>query len=240
AAPRPDLGYLFFAREELPVAESALPEVLAAAAGVREAELVIMLEPTDTALEVGCLGNLFAELRFAGVATHSARPWTGDNALDKAIRGLGELVEIPPRAVTMGEATYQEVLSLTALQAGVARNVVPGEAVAEVNVRYGPDRTQAAAEERLRELVGHGGELTIVSNAPPAPAPVDNPHVERLKAAGAGPVRAKQAWTPVAEFAARGIPAINLGPGDPALAHQAAEHVTASALTRCYTILQAL
>jgi succinyl-diaminopimelate desuccinylase len=240
AAARGDLGYLFFAREELPVAESALPEVLATAPGVREAELVIMLEPTDGALEVGCLGNLMAELRWAGVAAHSARPWTGDNAIDHAVRGLAGLVGLEPRPVRMGEAEYREVVSLTGLRAGVARNVIPAEAVAEVNFRYAPDRTPEQAERRLDELVGDFGELRVVSNAPPAPAPVDNPHIERLKRAGAGPVRAKQAWTPVAEFAAHGIPAVNLGPGDPSLAHKADERVAADALARCYDILSAL
>jgi succinyl-diaminopimelate desuccinylase len=240
AAARPDLGYLFFAREELAVDESALPEVLAGAAGVRGAELVIMLEPTRCGLEVGCLGNLNAELRFAGVATHSARPWTGDNAIDRAVTGLRDLVGIAPRPVRMGEAEYREVLSLTGLRAGVARNIIPGEAVADVNFRYAPDRTPAEAEARLADLTRGEGQLTILSNAPPAPAPVDNAHVERLKAAGAGPVRAKQAWTPVAEFAAAGIPAINLGPGDPDLAHKADEHVAADALARCYDILSVL
>ena len=240
AATRPDLGYLYFAREELPVAESALPEVLATASGVRGAELVIMLEPTRSALEVGCLGNLMAELRFTGTAAHSARPWTGDNALDRAVTGLRDLVGAVPRSVRIGEAEYREVLSLTGLRAGVARNVIPAEAVAEVNFRYAPDRSPAEAEARLAELTRGEGELTVLSNAPPAPAPVRNPHVERLTAAGAGPVRAKQAWTPVAEFAAQGIPAVNLGPGDPNLAHKADERVAADALARCYDILSAL
>src|SRR4051812_43645149 len=42
-----DLAFLFFAREELQAAESALPGVFAASSLVDEAGLVIMLEPTD-------------------------------------------------------------------------------------------------------------------------------------------------------------------------------------------------
>lgn len=238
ARERADLAYLFFAREELPVAESALPEVLDSSPLVRDAALVVMLEPTDCALEVGCLGNLNAELRFAGVAAHSARPWLGQNAIDAAVRGLRALVDVEPRRIRMGEAEYVEVLSLTGIEGGVARNVIPDAAVAHLNFRYGPDRTPVDAEERLRELVPEG-DLVIGSNAPPAPAPLDNPWVERLQAAGAGPVRAKQAWTPVAEFAARGIPAVNLGPGDPAFAHKRDEQVSGAALARCYSILRA-
>jgi succinyl-diaminopimelate desuccinylase len=237
---RAELGYLFFAREELPVSESALPEVLQQGAVVRDAELVIMLEPTDCALEVGCLGNLNAELRFAGTSAHSARPWLGENAIHRAVRGLDALVGVQPRAVRQGEAEYVEVVSLTGIRGGVARNVIPAEAVADVNFRYAPDRSPGEAEARLRELVGGQAELSIVGNAPPAPAPRDNRHVERLRAAGAGPVRAKQAWTPVAEFAQAGIPAVNFGPGDPAQAHTAGEHVRADALVRAHAIIAEL
>jgi succinyl-diaminopimelate desuccinylase len=230
-------GYLFFAREELPVSESALPEILAAAGAVRQAELVIMLEPTDCALELGCLGNLNAELRFVGAAAHSARPWLGDNAIHRAIRELARLAAVEPRRVRQGEVEYVEVLSLTGIRGGVARNVVPPEAVADVNYRYAPDRTPGDAEARLRELAGEVAEVTVVGNAPPAPVPARNPHVERLRAAGAGPVRGKQAWTPVAEFAQAGLEALNFGPGDPAQAHAAGEHVRVEALARAYRIL---
>jgi succinyl-diaminopimelate desuccinylase len=240
AEERGDLGYLFFAREELPVAESALPEALDGSPLLRGAELAIMLEPTNCALEVGCLGNIMAQLVFTGVAAHSARPWLGENAAHAAVKGLAHLVHVPPRRVTQGGADYVEVVSLVGLTSGVARNVIPPEAIAEVNFRYAPDRTPAGAEAHLRKLIDGAGELRLISNAPPAPAPEDNPHVDRLLAAGAGPVRAKQAWTPVAEFAAAGIPAVNLGPGDPAFAHKADEQVTAAALERAHGILRSL
>jgi len=236
---RPDLGYLFFAREELPVAESALPEVFARCPQVLAAELAIMLEPTDCALEVGCLGNLNAELVFHGVAAHSARPWFGRNAIHAAVRGLARAVEAPERRVAFGPAEYVEVLSVTGIRGGVARNVVPAEAVADLNFRYAPDRSAQEAEALLRELIGEDGDLRIVSNAPSAPVPEGNPHVSALEAAGAGPVRGKQAWTPVAEFARAGVPAVNLGPGDPAYAHKADERVRADRLLRCYEILAA-
>src|SRR5256886_8385061 len=86
-----DLGFLFFTREELPAEESPVPEFLATCPEALEAELVIVLEPTDNELHLGCVGNLSAELTFRGVSAHSARPWTGENAIHKAAAALAPL-----------------------------------------------------------------------------------------------------------------------------------------------------
>ncbi len=77
---------LFFGREELPMAESALTPLLARER--LDAELVVMMEPTDNTIHAGCLGNINATWTFSGRAGHSARPWDGDNAIHKAARGI--------------------------------------------------------------------------------------------------------------------------------------------------------
>src|SRR5436190_17524345 len=89
-----DLGFLFFTREELPAEESPVPEFLQACGEATEAELVIVLEPTDNELHLGCVGNLSAELTFRGASAHSARPWTGENAIHKAAASLVPLAEL--------------------------------------------------------------------------------------------------------------------------------------------------
>ena len=49
----------------------------------------------------------------------------------------------------------------------------------------------------------------------------------------------KQAWTPVAEFAAAGLDAVNFGPGAPEQAHRRDESVEVAALVRSYRVLEA-
>ena len=231
-----DLAFLFFVREELPAEESALPRVFAEAPLVLESDLVVMLEPTDNEIHAGCLGNLNATVVFRGESAHSARPWQGVNAIDLAVRGLTPVAGVAPLEVEVGGLTFVEVLSATRIAGGIADNVVPDRVEARLNYRYAPNRTRAEAEERLRELVA--AEVEVTSNSPPAWPATDSPLVERLRRAGGLAVEPKQAWTPVAEFAAQGLAAVNLGPGATRYAHRADERVAVVELERTFETLR--
>src|ERR671930_163454 len=232
-----DLGFLFFTREELPADVSPLPDFLAACPQAREPELVIVLEPTDNELHVGCVGNLSAQITFRGVSAHSARPWTGENAIHKAAAALAPLAELEPEDVEVDGLVFREVLSAVAIEGGIADNVVPDRCVARLNYRYAPGRSREQAEERIRELAGDA-ELEILGNSPPAHVVVDRPLVASLREAGGFDVRPKQAWTPVAQFAEAGLDAPELGPGATRYAHRADERVAISELVRTYEALR--
>ena len=58
-----------------------------------------------------------------------------------------------------------------------------------------------------------------------------------LRDAGGFALEPKQAWTPVAEFAAHGLDAVNLGPGATRFAHARDERVEITALGRTYDAL---
>jgi succinyl-diaminopimelate desuccinylase len=234
-----DLGYVFFGREELAVSESALSGLLAREAGLRTADLVVVMEPTANAVHAGCLGNVNATWTFHGRSGHSARPWLADNAIHRAAAGIHALAQVPPAPREFDGLRFTEVVSVTRVAGGIADNVVPAEAVAHVNYRYAPDRSAEDAEAWLRDLCEPHGTLVIDGNAPSAPVAVANPMAQRLIAAGDLAVEPKQAWTPVAEFAGAGVDAINFGPGDPAQAHAREEHVRVDALVRCYETIEA-
>jgi succinyl-diaminopimelate desuccinylase len=226
---------LFFGREELPAAESALTPLLARER--LDPELVVMMEPTENAIHAGCLGNINATWTFSGRAGHSARPWDGDNAIHKAARGIAQLAELEPEEHEFDGLRFYEVVSATMIEGGIATNVVPDRASAQLNYRYAPGRSPQEAEARLAELTGGHGEIEVTSNSPSGPVPLGNPHVERLPAEL--PTAPKQAWTPVAEFGMAGLDAINFGPGEPAQAHRRDESVRIDALVRAYRVLEA-
>jgi succinyl-diaminopimelate desuccinylase len=235
--PELSLGFLFFTREELAAEESPLPSFLQRCAEIRDAKLAIVLEPTDNEIHAGCLGNLNADLTFHGTSAHSARPWTGENAIHKAAAALAPLAALEPLDVEAGGLVFREVISAVRIEGGVADNVVPERCTARLNYRYAPGRSRKEAEERLRELAGDA-ELTILGNSAPAPVVVDRPLVRRLRAAGGFDVRPKQAWTPVAQFAEAGLDAVNLGPGATRFAHRRDERVEVAELVRTYEALE--
>ena len=234
-----DLNVLFFPREELPASESALPYVFDNVPRIHDAELAILLEPTDNTIQAGCLGNLNARIVFHGVSGHSARPWLAENAIVKALTGLKPFAEIEPRPVEIGGLTFTEVASITQIQGGIASNVIPDRVEALVNFRYAPDRSPSSADAYLRSLVPEGATYEPAGDSPPARVVTDSPLVQRLRAAGDLALEPKQAWTNVADFTSRGIDAVNFGPGATRYAHRRDEQVEIAALERAFESLWA-
>ncbi len=230
-----DLGFVFFGREEIAVEESPLPRLFDTGLLDRVA-LVVVLEPTDNQIHAGCVGSIVARRTFVGESAHAARPWTGVNAIGLAVEALAPIVRLEPVDVENGGLTFREVVTVTRIEGGVADNVVPASATATLNFRYAPGRTRAEAEARLRELAG---DVEILSHSGAAPVPALNQLLERLRVAGGFQVAPKQAWTPVAQFAERGLDAVNLGPGATRYAHRVDEQVEIAELARTFEALTA-
>jgi succinyl-diaminopimelate desuccinylase len=161
----------------------------------------------------------------------------------RAVEALAPLRLIEPLDVELEGLVFREVLTVTQIEGGVATNVVPARAAATLNFRYAPSRSPDEAEARLRELVGADGfeqakvELELLGNSPPARVAAASPLVQTLCEAGPFAIEPKQAWTPVAEFSAQGLDAVNFGPGATRYAHAVDERVETSALARCYDAL---
>ncbi|MBX7159643.1 MAG: succinyl-diaminopimelate desuccinylase [Acidimicrobiia bacterium] len=242
-SPELALDFVFYDREEVAVAESGLTPLLDELDALSRADLAIVMEPTGHTVQFGCLGNIDATFVYTGRAGHSARPWLADNAVHKGIRALQRIATASPHDDVIEGLTYREVAGVTVASGGHAANVVPDHFEVRVNLRYSPRRTPADAESLLVNLAGGADEVVVRSNSPGAMPCKSSPLVERLRTAGAGAAggrlaaEPKQAWTDVAQFAARGIDAVNFGPGDPALAHARDERVEVAALVRAYETL---
>ncbi len=138
---------------------------------------------------------------------------------------------------------YRESLQAVGVSGGGTGNVVPDRAVLLVNYRFAPDKSIDAARAALNERLAYpsdpqaGDDFEVVDAAPGARPFLDSPLIAALVEASGQEPRAKVAWTDVAFFAERGIPAANFGPGDPLLAHRADEFVTKPQVARTYEVL---
>src|SRR5258706_3318960 len=223
--PRHDVTYVFYDCEEVDSARNGLkiladkqPHLLTAAS------FAGLLEPTHGLVEAGCQGTLRVLVRTSGKRAHSARSWLGSNAIHKAAPILQSLQRYRERIVTIDGCEFREGLNAVRISGGVAGNVIPDECVVEINFRFAPDRSEATAQEHVREVFD-GFDLAVVDSAPGALPGLDAPPAQEFLAAIGEPRRAKLGWTDVARFSALGIPALNYGPGDPNLAHKQDERV---------------
>jgi succinyl-diaminopimelate desuccinylase len=222
--PAYDLTFVLYDNEEVEADRSGLKRLVETRRELLQADLSVLMEPTNGAVEAGCQGTLKVRVTLPGRRAHSARSWLGENAIHAAAPLLTRLVAYDPREVDIDGCTYREGLNAVSITGGVAGNVIPDACTVMVNFRYAPDRTPAQAYDHVREVLD-GHQLELLDSAPGALPGLTAPAAQHfVQAIGSTPV-AKYGWTDVARFAALGIPAVNFGPGDPNLAHTREEHV---------------
>ncbi len=232
--------FVFYEREEGSYVENGLETVFEECPWVLDAELAFILEPTENALEAGCVGTAHVEVTFRGRPAHSARPWQGNNALTAAGEFLAALHDRPPEKVVVDGLPFYEVLTPTMARGGRAKNVVPDEFWINVNHRFAPGRDLEHVKRVFDELLPGeaAASYEIADFAPSGAVALDHPLIQLFIADGLK-VRPKQAWTDVARFAQRGVDAVNFGPGLPSQAHQQNEYAQLPLLFESYERLRA-
>lgn len=173
------IGLLFVVGEE-----NGSDGAMAAASLGPRGRFLINGEPTENRLSVGQKGTLRVDLTATGRAAHSGYPEEGSSAIAALLDTIQRLREMPlPCDPMLGQST----LNLGLIAGGVAPNVVPPHASAQLLVRTvePTDRIKTAIHERLApgvavafpvELPFHKGggappgwDTTIVSYASDLP-----------------------------------------------------------------------
>ncbi len=140
-----DFGLLFVVGEE-----AGSPGALAANRIPNQSRYLINGEPTESRLALGSKGALRAVFKATGRAAHSAYPEMGESATNKLLDVLNDLrnIELPIDS-TLGATT----MNIGVIKAGVAANVIPAEAEAELMFRV---VTNAASLKQLIEQTARG------------------------------------------------------------------------------------
>lgn len=243
-APAVDVTFVFYAGEEVTAEHNGLGHLLRDRPDLLTGDVAILGEPTGGELEAGCQGTLRLEVVLRGQRAHTARPWMGRNAIHRLGEVLRAMEGFEERQPVIEGCQYREALQAVMVGGGVAGNVVPDRAVLTLNRRFAPDRSEAEAEAEVRALLApvleEGDEVRMVDSAPAAAPGLHHPILRALVERHGLAVRAKLGWTDVARFAAIGMPACNLGPGDALHAHTAEERVERVSLERAYRALHAI
>ena len=240
SSPAVDVTYVFYECEEVEARFNGLGLLERDTPALLSADAAVLAEPTAALVEAGCQGTLRAVVTMHGTRAHTARAWMGVNAVHRMGEVLRRLDAYEPRRPVLDGCEFHEGLQAVKVEGGVAGNVVPDAAALTINHRFAPDRTPSEAEAHVRTVVGEVDGFELVDAAPGAPPSLDSPLLASLVARVGRPPTAKLGWTDVSRFAARGVPALNFGPGDPVLAHTADERVDRAQLVAVYAVLREL
>ncbi len=239
-----DITWVFYAREEIARSDSGLLEIAQLRPDLLQADAAIVAEPTGGAVEAGCQGTLRLGLTVQGLRAHTARPFTGRNAIHRLGAVINQVAQYEPRVAVVDGIAFTEQVQVVSVGGGIAPNVVPDSATLVLNHRVAPDRSLDQAVTAVREYLGDLLEdedvLEVLDWAPAAPPSLSHPVIQSLVAASGQPARAKVGWTDVATLHEMGIPATNFGAGDPLLAHRSDEFVTEAELEAFASTLRGL
>ena len=167
-----EVTWVFYAREEIDRTESGLLELAELRPDLLVADVALLAEPTGGVVEAGCQGTLRVEVALRGARAHTARPFTGRNAIHRMGELIARVARYVPREPLVDGIAYCEQLQVVAVSGGVAPNVVPDESRCTLNHRVALDRQFDEASRgrarRPRDALEEADDLVVLDRAPPA------------------------------------------------------------------------
>ena len=151
--PQRDVTFILYEAEEIEDEFNGLRLLSESHPELMRADFAILMEPSDAVVEAGCQGTMRVDVRTTGERAHAARSWKGVNAIHGAGEVLARLNAFESRRPVIDGLEYREGLNAVFISGGVAGNVLPDECVVTVNHRFAPDRSEAEAEQFLRDFL---------------------------------------------------------------------------------------
>ena len=212
-----------------------------------KAGAMVVGEPSSNYPFVGHKGSLKFHARFRGVSAHGSMPQLGVNAIYKAAKAIPRLEAFEfgaqPHPV-MGGPT----LNVGTIEGGSSVNAVPDAASSGVDIRTGPGMQHDVLLDRIRGVIGEDAELDVFSDLPPVWTEPAQEWVQRVfeicrPYVGEAPeARTAPYMTDAANLLKvyAGAPAVVLGPGEAAMAHQTDEYCSMERIRQSVAIYEAL
>ena len=221
-----NISLVFYEKEEqTPMIENGLYALIQKFPDYfKNLDLAIVGEPTDLNVHLGCVGSLHAEIY-------------------KALPFLQGLAHLPTKPHEVCGVLFQDVVQVTEFQAEPGRTSLPGWVKGNVNFRFAPVYSVSEAEIVLAnhfQALGLKKDEYRFLDVAPAAKVIETEFFKTVLATLAQPLKAKQAWTDVAQIAALGVPAFNFGAGLTDQAHKNDEMIPVVNLQKYFDMLQKL
>lgn len=216
--PNINLVGIFYEGEETPMPNGIT--ALLDAKIMPKIDFAIVLEPTDGLVNNGVFTSVDFDLVATGTSVHSSIASTGSNAIYNLLPAIEQLRSLELKSYS----GISESLSINKISSGIARNIVPDQAIAGVDFRVGPTLSR---EDVLTRIGGFRPNVSLQNIGWNQGFYLDkkNTYLQKFTASVGGQLVMMPFWTDAAQFTNSGIPAINYGPGPMRLSHQVDEYV---------------
>lgn len=237
-----NLQLVFYAKEErTALSDNGLFELIQQfKSDIQSIDCAIVAEPTDNKLQIGCVGSLHLNVKVYGQSCHSARPWTGDHALYKALPLIEKMHSTEPVKTTLYGVDYYNVIDITESHSEPGRTSVPGYWNANINYRFSPNISEKKALDSLQTIIDSlniDSVKTELVDSVYAGSFVETDFSKQLMNRLGVSIEAKQAWTDIAQLSQLDVPGFNFGPGIQSQAHKESEYASKSQLEDYMSLL---
>ena len=212
-----------------------------------KAGAMIVGEPTSNYPYVGHKGSLKFHARFRGISAHGSMPELGENAIYKASKAALKLESfdfaVSPHPV-MGKPT----VNVGTFEGGQGVNMVPDVASIGVDIRTVAGMDHSLVLNNIKKLLGSDVEVDVFSDMNAVWTEPQHEWVQRVfeisgKHLGARPQPRAQTYNTDAGNLLKvykGVPAVVLGPGEAAQAHQTDEYCSMERIRQSVAIYEDL
>ena len=220
---------------------------------LKDVEAYMVPEPTYNKIALAEKGALWVRIHLEGRLAHGSQPEEGINAVEAAVYLFTQIKEALPQ-VTGHKLLGDFTCSITRLEGGIMTNVIPAEAVLELDIRTLPGQDHDQLLGIIKDSIGKitaaypglGHRMEILKNFISVEADEQSDFVKSVqkycREEGLSDAFCGMAYyTDVADLVrAHPKPFVILGPGHEAMAHQVDEAVEVGRLRTAVQVYKKL
>jgi len=189
--------------------------------------LLIIAEPTDLKIGISEKGLLWVKLKIMGKSAHGSTPDEGINAIEGALKIIPQLYDCLEEKtnVILGKST----LNIGKISGGTAINVIPDQAILDLDYRIIPEQDHTSLIDNLKNLQKHNFsiDIEIINELSALQTDLNHPFIQNLKEISKTEFLGLSYATDAAHLVSvkNPIPFVIFGPGDPNNIHKINEFI---------------